>query len=222
LPGFPIFVFVKAFFVTISDAYNQWAARYDSDENKTRDLEAQALRSVLPTGGFENCLEVGCGTGKNTQWLIGKSQSVTAVDFSVEMLRQAMTKVTSGNVRFAEQDITQTWPFPGNEYDLITFSLILEHIRNLDHVFNQAAQCLRAGGWIYIGELHPLRQYKGSQARFVVNGREQLVDAYVHHISEFVESARKYNIRLIDIKEYFDTDSANGLPRILVLLLQKQ
>ena len=68
-------------------AYNVWALQYDTNDNKTRDLEAQALRETLGTISFDNCLEIGCGTGKNTGWLISsKAKSVTAVDFSDEML----------------------------------------------------------------------------------------------------------------------------------------
>ncbi|MBE0655268.1 MAG: methyltransferase domain-containing protein [Bacteroidales bacterium] len=70
----------------IRHAYNQWAAQYDFNQNKTRDLEAISLRSLLNGIYFENCLEIGCGTGKNTEWLITRAKHVTAVDLSEEML----------------------------------------------------------------------------------------------------------------------------------------
>jgi hypothetical protein len=55
-------------------AYNLWASQYDTDNNKTRDLEAQALRISLAGIPFNNCLEIGCGTGKNTVWLMEKAK----------------------------------------------------------------------------------------------------------------------------------------------------
>jgi len=67
-------------------AYNTWASQYDTNENKTRDVEAKALREILANIPFENCLEIGCGTGKNTEWLIQKAEHITAVDLSDEML----------------------------------------------------------------------------------------------------------------------------------------
>ena len=54
------------------EMYNKWAEQYDTNYNKTRDLEAFALRLTLSDFSFDNCLEIGCGTGKNTQWLIKK------------------------------------------------------------------------------------------------------------------------------------------------------
>ncbi|MEJ7678641.1 MAG: methyltransferase domain-containing protein [Segetibacter sp.] len=61
-------------------AYNTWASQYDTNDNKTRDLEGQALRSSLADISFNSCLEIGCGTGKNTEWLIQKAKQVTAID----------------------------------------------------------------------------------------------------------------------------------------------
>ena len=73
-------------------AYNQWSKTYDQMKNKTRDLEAEALRSLLGKVAFHSCLEIGCGTGKNTQWLASRASRVTAVDFSEEMIAKAKAK----------------------------------------------------------------------------------------------------------------------------------
>ncbi|MCE3229864.1 MAG: SAM-dependent methyltransferase, partial [Bacteroidetes bacterium] len=86
--------------MNIKQAYNSWASQYDTNENKTRDLEATALREVLEEIEFDNCLELGCGTGKNTEWLITKAKHVTGVDLSEEMLNKAKEKISSDKVRF--------------------------------------------------------------------------------------------------------------------------
>ena len=70
-------------------AYNSWASQYDTDENKTRDLEAKALREVFSIISFNTVLEIGCGTGKNSEWLLQKAEQITAVDLSVEMISKA-------------------------------------------------------------------------------------------------------------------------------------
>src|SRR5688572_18487997 len=110
------------------EAYDQWSAQYDTNENKTRDLEAQALRHILHHLSFERCLEIGCGTGKNTSWLFTKANHITAVDLSEEMLAKARKKISSPKVQFHKADITAEWDFASGMYDLITFSLVLEHI----------------------------------------------------------------------------------------------
>jgi ubiquinone/menaquinone biosynthesis C-methylase UbiE len=203
-------------------AYNSWASQYDTNDNKTRDLEAQALRITLSNIRFENCLEIGCGTGKNTSWLIEKANSITAVDLSEEMLAKAKDKIGSAKVDFKQADITAAWSFTDGPYDLVTFSLVLEHIYDLDHIFSEASKQLRPGGHVYIGELHPFKQYSGSKARFDTEHGVQVVECFNHNISDFVQTAKKYGLNPIDINEFFDSDDRSSLPRILMILLEKE
>lgn len=202
-------------------AYNAWAAQYDSNENKTRDLEAIALRRTLETISFQSCLEIGCGTGKNTEWLIQKAQHITAVDFSEEMLAKAKAKISSNKVEFKQADIAKPWTFTDQQYDLVSFSLVLEHIENLEHIFSEAIRLLNSDGYVYIGELHPYKQYSGTKARFE-NGKElQVLECYNHNISDFIQTAKKFSLALMDVNEYFDEDDRTVIPRILTILLKK-
>lgn len=201
-------------------AYNTWAQQYDTNENRTRDLEGKALRTCLNDISFKNCLEIGCGTGKNTMWLAEKAKHITSVDFSEKMLSKAKSKITATNVEFIQADITKDWTFTNKKFDLISFSLILEHIQNLDHIFKQATSLLNPEGHIYIGELHPFKQYTGSKARFDTENGTQVTECFTHHISDFGQSAKKYGLSLVDVNEFFDEDK-NEIPRILNLLFKK-
>lgn len=205
----------------IREAYDLWAEQYDSNKNKTRDLEAISLKQTLGELKVKNCLEIGCGTGKNTEWLIKTADHITAVDFSGEMLSQAKRKIQSEKVRFCQADITGDWLFTDRQYDLITFSLVLEHIENLDDIFQKTSRVLATQGHVYIGELHPFKQYTGTKARFESkNGREELI-CFDHHVSDFTQSAKRYGFSVVDIHEYFDGDDRGKLPRILMVLLRK-
>lgn len=203
------------------EAYNNWASQYDTNDNKTRDLEAQALRETLSSVPFSNCLEIGCGTGKNTEWLLQRAEHITAVDLSEEMLSKAKQKISSQKVNFIRSDINNGWSFTSQTYDLISFSLVLEHIQNLDHIFKEAYKKLNEGGFVYIGELHPFKQYTGSKARFETEEGIQIVPCYDHHISDFIHSAKNYGLKVVDVDEYFDNDDRASIPRILVLVMQK-
>ena len=203
-------------------AYNIWSKQYDSNINKTRDLEAIVLRKVLENIHFNSCLEIGCGTGKNTEWLITKAKQITAVDLSEEMLAKAKEKISSEIVQFIQADITFDWTFSKKQYDLVTFSLVLEHIQNLDHVFQEVSKSLAKEGIVYIGELHPFKQYEGSKARFETEEGVQVVECFNHNISDFIDSAKKNNLELIKIDEYFDGNDRTTIPRILTLLFQKK
>lgn len=201
-------------------AYNIWAHQYDTNKNKTRDLEGMALRQVLSHISYENALEIGCGTGKNSEWLMTQAERVVAVDFSDEMLNKAKEKVKSGNIQFQKADITEGWSFTDQMFDLISFSLVLEHIQDLDFIFKQIQTKLRAGGHVYIGELHPFKQYQGSLARFDTEGGRMELDCYTHNISEFLGLAKTYGLTLIELEEWFDEDDKTSVPRILTLLFQ--
>ena len=203
--------------MTIADSYNQWAASYDTVLNKTRDLEAQALREMLPAGPLGHVLELGCGTGKNTVWLAKNATQLTAVDFSADMMQQARQKLAAHQppVAFVQADITQPWHFAPAQFDLITCSLILEHIESLDFIFAQARQVLRPNGRFYIGELHPFKQYAGSKARFEAAGGTVVLQTYEHHISDFTEGARRQGLRCQQLREWFDADAPTALPRIM-------
>ncbi|BAV06270.1 Methyltransferase domain-containing protein [Filimonas lacunae] len=207
--------------MSIQQAYNQWAVQYDTNENKTRDLEAKAMRSVLSGIRFSSCLEVGCGTGKNTVWFAEKAECVTAVDFSEAMLAKAREKVRDFRVSFQQADITGPWTFRERMYELVTFSLVLEHIEHLEPVLQKAAASLHPGGYVFIGELHPFKQYSGSKARFDTAEGLQVVDCYTHHVSDFTRAAQANGLHIVAIDEYFDDNNRADIPRILTLLLQK-
>jgi ubiquinone/menaquinone biosynthesis C-methylase UbiE len=204
----------------IQHAYNQWASQYDTNANKTRDLEAVALRNTLNNFPFSNCLEIGCGTGKNTEWFVTKAAQVVSIDFSEEMLAKAKQKITATNVQFIHADIKSDWGF-GNDFDLVSFSLVLEHIEYLDAIFAKTNKALKNGGYIYIGELHPFKQYTGTKARFENSEGTTVLECYNHHISEFLSAAKKYDLHLIELNDHFDDDNKNEIPRILTLLFQK-
>ena len=208
--------------MNVKEAYKNWSIQYDTNVNKTRDLEAVSLRDMLSEIKFENCLEIGCGTGKNTEWLVAKGKRIVAVDISEEMLSIAKQKITDKSVSFLKADITENWSFTSLTFDLAVCSLVLEHIEDIQNVIRQIAEHLKVGGVLYIGELHPFKQYAGSKAKFETEAGEQIVTAFTHHISEFTEAAQAHGLTIEEIKEYFDEDDRSNLPRILALKFIKK
>jgi len=208
--------------MNIKEAYHIWSEQYDTNENKTRDLEARALQSILATIKFNKLLEFGCGTGKNTVWLQHKAKHITAVDFSEAMVAIATEKVKSSNTKFVIADINKPWDFTNEKYDLVTYSLVLEHIEHIESVFEKIAQITNEQAFVYIGELHPFKQYAGSKARFTTEAGEQIATCFTHNISDFINAAYKYNFELNLLDEWFDDDDKTNIPRILTLLFQKK
>lgn len=205
----------------IDEAYNLWAKQYDSNLNKTRDLDQRITKLILDKIEFSQVLELGCGTGKNTKWLIEHCDSVTGLDFSEEMLAKAKESIKSQKVQFHNTDLNTEWPVPDQKFDLLTSSLTLEHIENLDFIFQQAHNKLKDGGHFFISEYHPFKQYIGGKARFELNEETIELETYVHHMSDFISAAGKCKFHLKDINEWFDEEGEVDFPRLISFVFVK-
>ena len=202
--------------MNIQDAYDEWSQSYDGDENLTRDLDRHVIVKTLADRRFDSILEIGCGTGKNTVFLAQIGARVHALDFSQGMLEKARQKVRAQHVTFSLADLTRRWPCEDHGYDLVVCSLVLEHIEHLSFVFSEASRVLRAGGMFLVNELHPFRQYEGKKARFEQEGSAIEVDAFVHHISDFVHAASNNGFILSDLNEWWHEQDAQARPPRLV------
>jgi len=202
----------------IQDAYTRWSATYDSDRNLTRDLDRLATERTLVERNYQNILELGCGTGKNTALLNRIGRKVMALDFSPGMLRQAKTKVRSDHVFFVRADLTKPWPARTGSFELVVCNLVLEHIEKLDPIFHQASQSLTTSGEFFVSELHPFRQYQGTQANFRHDQQTVEIDAFVHHLSDFTEAARANGLTLKFMNEWWHDEDVNKPPRLVSFL----
>ncbi len=211
----------------VQEAYDEWAVQYDTNNNKTRDMEGVVMRQLIGALCLNNdkgiCLEIGCGTGKNTVWLSENFERTVSVDFSNEMLAFAKEKVgNKSNVTLLQADITENWSFiPHNTVDMATFSLVLEHIENLDFIFQQLMMTVKSGGLVYIGELHPFKQYAGTKARFGTGDTVQELTCFVHNVSDFTRLAAQYGFVLLQLEEFFDGGDRMVIPRILGLVFRR-
>ena len=206
--------------MSIQKAYDQWSSQYDSNKNKTRDLDQKVTQEILRHLDFNTVLELGCGTGKNTEWLQIKASKIVAVDFSEEMLEIAKKKINSENVIFQKADIIKNWDWTAEKFELIACNLILEHIEDLEFIFRQAFSKLKSGGYFFISELHPFKQYKGSKARF--DSEEGIIEleTFTHHISEFSMPLNTAGFQLNKLMNSL-MKMGTKTPRIFSLLFQK-
>jgi malonyl-CoA O-methyltransferase len=98
---------------------------------------------------------------------------------------------------------------------------VLEHVSDLSFIFAQAVRVLRQPGLFFVSELHPFRQYQGTQARFLRDQETNQIPAFTHHISDFINAAAANNLKLSLIKEWWHQEDQNKSPRLVSFMFQK-
>ena len=203
----------------IIDGYDSWAYRYDNNINPTRDLDKIVTIESLSNLNFFNVLELGCGSGKNTEWLITRAEKLVGLDFSKNMLDLAKKKIKSDKVTFINTDLNENWPVDDNSFDLATSNLTLEHIEILDHIFNSLFVKLKRGGKCFVCELHPKKQLAGSKAKFEENGTEIVLDVFQYSEEDYIQSAEKAGFYLLAKEDWYD--NKKDIPRLITFLFEK-
>ena len=127
--------------MNIQKAYDNWSTTYDSDENRTRDLDRVVTEKTLADWQCKSILEIGCGTGKNTTFLSQIGENVHAIDFSEGMISLARKKLKSRNVTFSLADLTRPWHYDASA-DLVVCNLVLEQMENLAFIFSEVFRVL--------------------------------------------------------------------------------
>lgn len=180
-------------------------------------MAASVLRQADLALTGRTVIEIGCGTGFNTEWLAERSSRITALDFSEGMMRRARARVDAPHVRFLHHDIRDSWPVASRSADVVIAMLVFEHVEHLLPAFAEAFRCLRPGGDFFLCELHPARQLQGRQAEFVnpATGMLEQVPSFVHSVSAYVDAAFASGFFMQRMDEWRD-DPGRGaeLPRL--------
>lgn len=208
----------------VAEAYDRWSATYDADRNATRDLDASVVRQAPLAVADHDVLELGCGTGKNTEWLASSARTVLGLDFSAGMLDRARERVRAAHVRFIRHDVREPWPVPDESVDLVVGNLVLEHVEQLTSVYAEAARVLRPGGQLFLCELHPYRQWRGGQAQFSdgTTGQTVRVTAHVHTVGEYVNEGLAAGLVLRQLGEWLESGAPpDAAPRLLSVLFER-
>jgi malonyl-CoA O-methyltransferase len=118
-------------------------------------------------------------------------------------------------------DLTNRWRCEDSIYDLIVCCLVVEHIKDLPHIFSEAARTLLPNGKFLINELHPFKQYGGTKARFERAGQTVEVEASIHHVSDFMNAASTSGLKLEVFNEYWHEEDTGKLPRLISFMFTK-
>jgi len=138
---------------------------------------ARTFSSILKDPGAK-VLDICCGTGDLTAALLAlrlpKSEPVTGLDFSPEMLNRARTKYASANAIWVEGDAMHL-PYLDNTLDLVTSAFGFRNLSNYADALTEIHRVLRPGGQIGILDCNNPDGLRGA-----------FYNVYLHHVLPIV------------------------------------
>lgn len=195
--------------ISTREGYDQWSAVYDTDGNPLIALEEPRVAELLgEVRGLSVC-DIGCGTGRHAVRLAAAGARVTAVDFSEGMLAQARAKAGSGMVNFVRHDIGTRLPLADGAFDRVICCLVVDHVRDLDHLFSEMGRVCAASGRIVVSSMHPAMMLQGVQARFndPATGEKVYPESVPNQLSDYVMAALRAGLRIDHLSEHMIDES---------------
>lgn len=135
--------------------YNRIAERYHAARTRNElfyneYLEVPAFLSVLGNIRGRRVLDVGCGSGISAKLLKARGAQVSGIDASERMIEIARRE--AAGVDFKVGSIYKM-PYPNRHFDLVTASLVVEHLRRLKIAFVEINRVLKRNG-VFVFSTH--------------------------------------------------------------------
>ncbi len=111
--------------------------------NPPHGLMASLIDEFAPAG---DVLELACGDGASTKYIVRHAESLTAVDGSPRMIERNQETVTDAKADYVVADIFE-WK-PDRKYDAVVFTFWLSHVppTRFDEFWQLVRDCIRPHG----------------------------------------------------------------------------
>jgi SAM-dependent methyltransferase len=178
------------------EAYALWADNYPpSPHNPLMHAEQAAMAPLIQSTSPARALDAGSGSGRYLPLLASTgARLVIGLDLSLPMLvRQArsMARVCGDARRL---------PFADASFDLISSSLMVGDVADLDGWVSEASRVLTPGGHLVYSDFHPSWVTQGWRRTFqTADGRSFEVGYFSHTLADHVTvlEARSFDIRAV-------------------------
>ncbi|MGC1245684.1 MAG: methyltransferase domain-containing protein [Spirulinaceae cyanobacterium] len=131
------------------DTISRLGALSVGGERRFRNLALQGLNINQDTVVLDMC----CGSGQTTQFLVKDSQQVTGLDISPLSLKRAAQNVPQA--KYVEAN-AEDMPFPDNHFDLVHTSVALHEMTwgELQEIITEVYRVIKPGGIFAFIDLH--------------------------------------------------------------------
>ena len=202
--------------VPTRDGYDRWAAIYDEEDNPLVALEEPWVERLLGDVRGLAVADIGCGTGRHALRFAAAGATVHALDFSEAMLERARAKPGASDLVFQVHDLAKPLPFADESFDRVMCGLVIDHIADLEGLFQEMHRVCRPAGFVVVSVMHPAMMLRGVQARFTnpTSGRETRPASCPHQLSDYIMAAARVGFIFDHLSEQaVDEELANRLER---------
>lgn len=197
--------------VDVRTGYGQWVETYEGTVENAMDVELLESLESVDWSAARQVADLGCGTGRTGAWLASLGvETIDGVDLTPQMLERARARGIYR--RLVEADVGSTG-LPKGEYDLITTSLVDEHLPALEPLYTEAARLAAPGATYVLVGYHPhFIMSSGMPTHFDdASGEPIAIETHLHLLSEHVNAAAAAGWRLAEMRERLIDDSWIGL-----------
>jgi SAM-dependent methyltransferase len=186
--------------------YGEWAPTYERTVEDEMDVALLDRVASVAWDAARSVADLGCGTGRTGAWLSGRGAAgVDGVDITPEMLAAAARRGVFRSL--TEADVTATG-LPDGAYDLVTSSLVDEHLADVRPLYAEAARLLRPGGaFVHVG-FHPhFIMASGMPTHFDGADGPVAIETHVHQIADQVTAGLAAGLTLAEMHERIVDDA---------------
>jgi ubiquinone/menaquinone biosynthesis C-methylase UbiE len=140
---------VSNFFDNFSKDYDQFAFEKSIGTKYLSDIETGFILENLQ---IENrkILDVGVGTGRNSELLLTKGGIIEGIDISEGMMAKAKQKLKGGKINFTVADAGEKIPFEDSTFDIIICTRVLKYIPTWKNAISEFSRVLKKDGTLIL------------------------------------------------------------------------
>ncbi len=142
--------------------WNRLAEDYEAfrEESGTYNelVEIPAMLSLIGDVKGKRVLDAGCGYGYYSIFLAKRGATVTGIDISEKMIELSKKNAIKASVKcqFFVCDIQDMSMFNSKTFDLVTSSIVVSYLDDLEKAFSEVSRVLKPKGIFTFSENHPI------------------------------------------------------------------